>query len=93
MSQEQSFTLPNNDTESSVDWLRTPVNDNDDDKELITLNELRGNSLSMSRHHNCTPTVLTLETPLQPERAIIISERTFVEGIIRKKPSEFEGKK
>ncbi len=92
-SREQSFTLPNNDAGSSADRPRTPVNDDDDDEEPITPDELRGNGSPMPRRHNRTPTVLASETLLQPERATIVGERTFVGGIIGKKPPEFEGKK
>ena len=76
-----------------MDQLRTPVNDDDDNKEPITSDKLRGNDSPMLRHHDYTSSVLTSETLLQPERAIIIGERTFVRGIIEKKPPEFEGKK
>ena len=79
--------------ESSVNWLKTPVNDDNDNKEPITSDKLRGNDSSISRHHNYTSSVLTSETLLQLKRAIIINERTFVRGIIRKKPPEFKSKK
>ena len=79
-----------------MDQLRTSVNNdnnNNNNEELITSDKLRGNSLSILRCHNCMSTVLTSEILLQPERAIIVDERTFVRGIIEKKPPEFKSKK
>ena len=90
-SREQSFTLPNNDDEGPTDRLRTPDNDDNNDGP-ITPDKLRGGS-PMPICHNCTPAVLASETLLQPERATIVGKRTYIGGIIRKKPPEFEGKK